>query len=221
MLAIPMVGSLVDDFVVPNGFQELISYIDKQMQANGQVNVLIAGSSCSGKTTLANFLEKYYAENYQVAQINQDNYFKNLKDMVRSIEGFYMPDSLFSFHYMEYREDVQKLLDEGQVLIPEYDVSINHRIPKNHLVVRGQLNIFEGLHTIRILDDLPNCIKVFVDTDEAICLERKIQRDMEKYHVSKMRIIAKWEDMVLPMYHRFVKQQKSQADIVIKTKKGE
>lgn len=221
MLYIPPVGSSMDGFIIREGFSELVKRLEQQVEQYGIVNILIAGSSCSGKTTLANFLENYYAQTYRVTRINQDDYFRNLKDMVRSVNGFYMPDSLFSFHYMELREDVKKLLEDGQTVIPEYDIVNNRRISKTKLVNRGQIQIFEGLHTIRILENLPVAIKVFVDTDESICLNRKIERDTSKYHVNTKRVIAKWEDVVQPMYERFVKPQKAQADIIIKTKRGE
>lgn len=217
MLSIPKAGTVIETFVVPYGFSDLIKKLENYLEEYEFVNVMIAGSSCSGKSTLADFLENYYTSSCRITRINQDNYFRNLKDMVHSEDGYPIPDSLYSFYFMEYREDIKRLLKEGQTLIPEYDIAMNRRISKTKLVKCEKLQIFEGLHTIRILEDLPVSIKVFMDTDENVCLERKIKRDIAKYQVSKNRIIERWNQMILPMYQQFGKPQKAKADVILKS----
>lgn len=221
MLFIPKVGTTIDGFVIPDGFSQLVTEIEKYLAEYDFINLLIAGATCSGKTSLANYLEKYYSQSYSVVRINQDDYYKDLIEIPRDFNGYAQMDSLYAFSFMEYRNDVKKLLADGMVKVPVYDKCRNKRISKSREVKRGQIQIFEGLHTIRILGDLPVAIKVFLDTDSSLCLKRRIQRDTNQFAVSKRAIVNRWHHGILPMYHQYVLPQKASATIEIKTEEEE
>lgn len=59
--------------------------------------------------------------------------------------------------------------------MPRYDIATNTRVSKNKIVRAGRINVFEGLHTIQLLGELDNCIKIFVDTDIDICLKEELR----------------------------------------------
>lgn len=178
------------------------------------VNILISGISCSGKTTLSNEIKKYFSQNYIISIVSQDNYFKNIEDIPIWEKG-YLTDILDAFHINEFKEDINLLLKNGFVNIPNYDIEINKRISKSNRITLGNINIFEGLHTILSLNDLDNCIKVFIDTDKDICLNRRIQRDFSKYNVPKKIIENNWINNIIPMYEKYIFSQKEMADIII------
>ena len=194
--------------------------INKSLSKYGTVNIIISGSTCSGKTTLANKIQNYFLDKYDVTVVAQDDYFKNLPDIPRAREG-YLTDSSGAFHTEEFKSDVQKLLQDCVVMMPKYDISTNTRISKNKIVRAGKINIFEGLHTIQLLGRLDNCIKIFINTDINICLNRRIARDTSNLGVPEERIRQYWNDCIKPMYDKYILPQKANADIVISCESGE
>ena len=198
---------------------ELWEAIHQKLLMGNSANVMIAGITCSGKTTLANRICEEYQSRYTTAIISQDDYFKNLSDIPRVREG-YLTDSIQAFHADEFRQDVQQLLKTGITIIPQYDISTNTRVAKNKAIRWGRVNIFEGLHTISLLGSMKDCIKVFVDTNMDICLNRRIARDTTKFGIPKERIVQYWTECIQPMCERYILPQKQRADFII-THKGE
>lgn len=179
------------------------------------INIVIAGVSCSGKTTFANELRKLFPRIPHIPIIAQDDYFKNLSDVPRVSQGYLM-DSIEAFHIEEFKQDVQTLIENGVVMMPKYDIATNTRISKNKIVRAGKINVFEGLHTIKLLGDLEHCIKFFIDTDMDTCLERRIARDTSKYGIPERRVRQYWEDCIKPMSEKFILPQKEAADFIIR-----
>lgn len=70
--------------------------ISKYLLSHDTVNVVIAGTTCSGKTTLANEIRNHFSDRYSVTLVAQDDYFKNLPDIPRIREG-YLTDSIEAF----------------------------------------------------------------------------------------------------------------------------
>lgn len=188
--------------------------IEKYLENHSSINILIAGVSCSGKTTLADEICDYFFEKCSVAIVHQDDYFKDLIDIPRW-NGWRVMDVPDAFHINEFREDVKRLLENRYLYMPTYDIASNRRISKTELVPKGKINIFEGLHTIRILDGLENCVKIFVDTDLETCLDRRIARDTTKFGVSREKIETYWNSCILPMSIRYVLPQKDEATIIL------
>lgn len=194
--------------------------LEKSLKSNGTVNVVIAGITCSGKTTLANNIRKYYSNEYEVAIVSQDDYFKDLPNIPRVKKG-YLTDSINAFCTAEFKNDVQMLLQSGTITVPKYDVSTNTRIAKCKIVKVGKINVFEGLHTINLLRDLENSISIFINTEVWLCLRRRIERDTSKYCISETRIRQYWDDCIMPMCEQYIFPQKQFADIIINGKGGD
>jgi|GluameStandDraft_1065615.scaffolds.fasta_scaffold02781_18 uridine kinase len=194
--------------------------IKNHLLVYGSVNVIIAGQTCSGKTTLAKEIRDHFLDEYSVAIISQDDYFKNLEDIPHS-PGGYLTDSIDAFHVAEFRDDVYTLLKNSIVTMPNYDVATNTRINKNKIVSAGKINIFEGLHTISILYDMTNCINIFVDTDVDVCLKRRIVRDTSKYGIPEHVIKPYWKHCIMPMCEEYIFPQLEYADVTINRKGGD
>lgn len=193
-----------------NVFEEISKYLNH----HETVNIIISGVSCSGKSTLATKIQKYFCSRCEVTVVEQDEYFKNLSDIPRSTLG-YLTDSIEAFHSDEFKNDVQKLLVENLAIMPKYDIATNTRISKNKIVRKGKINIFEGLHTINLLKDLDNAIKIFVDTDIDTCIKRRIDRDTTKFDIPKQIIIRHWNNCIQPMNEKYILPQKQFADIIL------
>ena len=176
------------------------------------MNIIISGISCSGKTTLSNKINNSL-------HFEQDWYFKDKKDIPLSRKG-YLFDSPNAFHMNEFKQDVEKLLEEGFVHVPDYDIKTNSRIQKNRIVYKKDINIFEGLHTISELRNLKDSINVFVDTPLEECLKRRIQRDT-KYGISEEIVKKYFYEVMIPMYKQYIEFQKQYADLIIKGSEDE
>jgi len=195
--------------------ENIYDIIKQRIKQSGTLNVMIAGATCSGKSTLANQLVSDFSKDVAVVLIRQDDYFKDLSDIPKVAQGYLM-DSVNAFHTHEFKQDIEQLLTTGRVLIPRYNVSKNRRIAKDAQIDSGVLNIFEGLHTISLLRNIENSISVFLNTPLELCLERRIKRDMDLYNVPESRIRENFNECILPMYRSYIAPQLNIADITIK-----
>lgn len=171
------------------------------------MNIVISGMSCSGKSTFADEFKNFL-------HFEEDWYFKDKKD-IPCVRSGYLFDSINAFNVSELKSDVDKLLRDGSVLVPNYDVVNNRRIDKNSVVYKEDINVFEGLHMISILKDLGDTVSVFLDTDLDLCLKRRIERD-KKYGISEDVIVSYFRDVMIPMYECYILPQKKYSDYVIK-----
>lgn len=181
---------------------------------NDKINILISGCTCSGKTTLANSLSDHSKRSCTV--ISQDNYFKNIEDIPITREKKLLFDSPNAFYMSEFSTDMDRLISEGKVLIPNYSVKANHRLSKDIEVLSSNINIFEGLHTIRTLRGFDNIFKIFLDTDIDLCLERRIERD-KKYGMSRELVEEYFWKCIYPMYKSYIENQKNLADYIVES----
>ena len=188
--------------------------IRQRIKRDGTVNVIIAGATCSGKSTLSDMLVKVFNDEVTVAVVRQDDYFKDLSEMPKIAKGF-LTDSINAFHSQEFRQDVDLLLTTGKIVIPQYDVSQNLRIAKDKQITSGDIIIFEGLHTISLLRGIEKSISIYIDTPLEICLERRVARDTGLYGIPENRIRENFTECIIPMYRSYIAPQMKMADIVI------
>ena len=191
---------------------DIVNLIKQKVLADGICNVVIAGGTCSGKTTLANEIQNQLAKEFSTSIIRQDSYFKDIQNVPKIPKGYLM-DSPNAFHANEFKQDAERLICEGTVVVPHYDVSLNKRVSKNILIKRAQVNIFEGLHAISMLDGLPNKLTIFLTTALEICLDRRIDRDIKLYGISEERVREHFDDCITPMYHSYIASQIERAEI--------
>lgn len=192
---------------------DIYEKISSFLETHNTANVIIAGQTCSGKTTLANRILNYFDGIYSVSIISQDDYFKNLCD-IPIANNKYLMEIPEAFWIEEFLDDVHSLLQYGSVYMPNYDIASNSRKNKNKLIYSGQINIFEGLHTIEVLDSLENSISIFVDTSPDVCLKRRVERDSMNLGIPEKIIRQHWTDCIQPQSERFILPQKNFADIV-------
>ena len=191
---------------------DLARMIERKVQVDGICNIIIAGGTCSGKTTLANYLQSRLSKEFSVSLIKQDDYYKDIQDVPKIRDGYLM-DSPNAFHSSEFRQDAEKLLLEGKTIAPRYDMAQNKRISKDIPINRSQVNIFEGLHTLSMLEGLPDSLAIFLDTPLDVCLERRINRDTELYGVPIERVRENFNDCIAPMYHSYIAPQMEKAEV--------
>ena len=175
----------------------------------------VGGGSASGKTTLVgSIVEAFGGEG--VAVIEHDCYYRDRSDLTleeRESINYDHPESLETDLLVRHLE---VLADGGQVDVPVYDYASHTRSAEVTRVVGGRLIIVEGL---LVLDDERLCemfdIKVFVEADEEIRLERRIRRDVAERGRTRESVINQHRETVEPMHRRFVEPSKSRADIIV------
>lgn len=190
----------------------------------GTVFVFIAGISCSGKTTMSKKIEKDFSSKYSVTTLSEEIYLKNLKNIPR-IDSEYLREIPGAYYLKELKEDIMMLVKEGWTCIPDYDFEMHQRISKDSVVKLSRINVFEGLHMLKVAEDmdLPNSILVFVGTDPKSCMIRKIKTTLKGRHIkskerqtSQEEIKKLWYSTITSLNKEYIEPQISYADVVIK-----
>jgi uridine kinase len=175
----------------------------------------ICGGTGSGKTTVANrILESVNASD--VAFIQQDSYYRNLKDLpldYRQAVNFDHPDALDNELLVHH---IRKLKGGGSVELPLYDFKTHTRLSQTLLIEPKPIVIIEGILIFtdpRLLEQMD--IKVFVDTPDDIRFIRRLRRDIAERGRTIDSVIDQYLKTVRPMHMQFVEPSKRLADVII------
>ncbi|MBA2734924.1 MAG: uridine kinase [Acidobacteria bacterium] len=175
----------------------------------------ICGGTGSGKTTVANsILESVNAS--EVAFIQQDSYYRNLKDLpldYRQAVNFDHPDALDNDLLVHH---VRKLKGGGSIELPVYDFKTHSRLNDTVLIEPKPIVIIEGILIFaesRLLEQMD--IKVFVDTPDDIRFIRRLRRDIAERGRTVDSVIEQYLVTVRPMHMQFVEPSKRYADVII------
>ena len=175
----------------------------------------ICGGTGSGKTTIANrILESVDARD--VAFIQQDSYYRNLKDLpldYRQAVNFDHPDAIDNDLFVHH---IRKLKAGGSVELPIYDFRTHSRASETVLIEPKPIVIVEGILIFadpRILQQMD--IKVFVDTPDDIRFIRRLRRDTAERGRTIDSVIEQYLATVRPMHMQFVEPSKRYADVII------
>ncbi len=190
---------------------EILQIIEEYYQIKKQLNILISGPTCSGKSTLGEEINNYFGN---ASLVQQDWYFKDLNQIPKTNNGYLM-DSVNAFEQSEFISDVNYLLKNGFCLVPNYLIEINKRKNKSKKIYLQSINIIEGLHVINTFEEIENKITIYLDTSLDECLRRRIARDQQFLNISKDRIEQYFSKCMIPMYEYYIKSQKEKADIIL------
>jgi len=175
----------------------------------------ICGGTGSGKTTVANrILESVSAS--EVAFIQQDSYYRNLKDLpvdYRNAVNFDHPDALDNDLLVHH---IRKLKAGGSVELPIYDFKTHTRQNETLLIEPKPIVIIEGILIFvdpRLLEQMD--IKVFVDTPDDIRFIRRLRRDVAGRGRTVDSVIEQYLATVRPMHIQFVEPSRRYADVII------
>jgi uridine kinase len=175
----------------------------------------ICGGTGSGKTTIANrILQSVSAD--EVVFIQQDLYYRNLKDMpldYRNAANFDHPDALDNDLLVNH---LKKLNAGEPVELPIYDFRTHTRLPDTTPIQAKPIVIVEGILIFaepRLLEQMD--IKVFVDTPDDIRFIRRLKRDIAERGRTLDSVIEQYIATVRPMHNQFVESSKRHADVII------
>ncbi|MFA5359176.1 MAG: hypothetical protein WC310_05180 [Patescibacteria group bacterium] len=197
----------------PNGLKNILTAMTYYSKP---ALIAIAGCSCSGKS----FLAKALNEASPATILPLDNFFRDIDDpaLPRDKNNRHLFEAPESYWKDQYLAAAVALLTGKTVILPTYDLATNKRLPTTGQTVSPNTTIVaEGLYAITFLSALSApVLKVFLDTDLEICLNRRIARDVPRWNITAEKVREIFFAKVLPYYQMFIAKQKSLADIVIK-----
>jgi uridine kinase len=176
----------------------------------------IAGGSGSGKTFfLKCFLEHFTAN--EVCLISQDDYYfpvaHNMTKEENKLYNFDLPSTIDHDHF---EDDIFKILDNQSFEKAEYTFNNPNIVPKMLEIKPAPIVLVEGLfilHFKKISEILD--MKIFIDADEDIALQRRLKRDLIERGYSHDDVLYKWMNHVVPAYKEFLLPYKNECDKII------
>ena len=175
----------------------------------------ISGGTGSGKTTVANRILET-VESSEVVFIQQDSYYRNLKDLpldYRHVANFDHPDALDNDLLVNH---IRRLRAGESVDLPIYDFRTHTRSIETQAVMPKPIVIVEGILIFadpRLLEQFD--IKVFVDTPDDIRFIRRLGRDIAERGRTLDSVIEQYMATVRPMHMQFVEPSRRFADVII------
>ena len=176
----------------------------------------IAGGSGSGKTFfLKRFLDHFTPE--EVCLVSQDDYYfpvaHNMTKEENKLYNFDLPSTIDHDHF---EQDIYKLLNYESICKKEYTFNNIDAVPKMLEIKPAPILIVEGLfilHFRKIAQELD--LKIFIDADEDIALQRRLKRDLLERGYSNEDAYYKWVNHVVPAYKEYLLPYKDECDRVI------
>ena len=184
--------------------EPITTEITRRFRQEGMRVVLVAGPSCSGKTTTSRFLNHMLRDNgIQPCVVSLDNYFLNLDQRPLDPNGGIDYESFYGLDVKQLGRDVASLLAGDQVSMPTYDYI------KGERTYRGNTLKLEGLHALNplLVPDLEEDKKfrLFVTAQATIYygersgldehdnrLLRRIYRDYNSRGASALQTLQWW-----------------------------
>jgi uridine kinase len=161
----------------------------------------IAGGSGSGKTFFLNrFLDHFSPD--EVCLLSQDDYYIPVAHKMTPEENkLYNFDLPRTIDYEQFEHDVSKLLNREVIYKKEYTFNNPNIVPKLLEIKPAPIIIVEGLFILHFkgIADLFD-MKIFVDADEDVALQRRLKRDLLERGYSHDDVIYKWINHVVPAY---------------------
>jgi uridine kinase len=175
--------------------------------------IAIAGCSGSGKTTLAAEI----ARTLGGVHFHFDNYYRDLSHLPlaeRARQNFDDPAILEGPLLIA---DVAALAQGKTIERPLYDFASYIRIPgQSETVHPGPFVLVEGLFALYFPELLPLYqLRVYIDTPDELCFERRLKRDMEERGRSAESVRRQYDLTVRPASLAFVRPSAVHAELTV------
>jgi uridine kinase len=176
--------------------------------------IAITGGSGAGKTTVARALARRLGAGAVV--IAEDDYYhcaSTIPNFDAATYNFDAPDSKEHALLIEHLE----LARSGAAFDkPVYDLVTHRRKPNVERIAHAEVVVVEGIHLfakpeLRALFD----VRVFMESDEALRLGRRMIRDVEARGRTPRSVMAQFFMSVRPMHEAHVAPQRAHADLVL------
>jgi uridine kinase len=176
----------------------------------------VAGGSGSGKTFfLKCFLNHFKKE--EICLLSQDDYYYRVGHTMTAEENklynFDLPSTIDNGQFVN---DIKNLINGDTVYQKEYTFNNPNAEPKLLEIQPAPIVMVEGLfilHFEKIAEILD--MKIFIDTDEDIALQRRLKRDLIERGYPEGDVLYKWNNHVMPAFNDYLLPYKDQCDKII------
>ncbi len=175
----------------------------------------IAGGSGSGKTFFLRCFLNHFTQG-EVCLVSQDDYYHPVGEMTAEENKLYNFDLPSTIDNAQFTRDIHGLLSGETVYKKEYTFNNSSVVPKILEIKSAPVIIVEGLFILhfREIADLLD-LKIFIDTEEDVALQRRLKRDLVERGYSEDDILYKWMNHVLPAYKEFLLPYKGECHKII------
>lgn len=172
----------------------------------------IAGPSCAGKTELARWL----AARLAAPVLNLDHYYIDLAHLPLEERARTNFDEPAAVDRDAIIHDVAALRRGEPVVAPLYDFAAHARARGGERIVPGGLVVVEGLFALYWPELRQHFfVKLFVDAPDALCLARRLKRDVRERGRTPESVRAQFAATVQPGAERFIRPTRVFADLVL------
>ena len=176
----------------------------------------IAGGSGSGKTFFLKCFLNHFKDS-EVCLVSQDDYYFRVAHKMTAEENkLYNFDEPSTIDNDLFMSDIAKLINGETVLQKEYTFNNPNAEPRLLEIKPAPIVIVEGLFILhfeaiaQLLD-----LKIFIDTDEDIALQRRLRRDLLERGYPEDAVLYKWNNHVVPAYKTYLLPYREECDEVI------
>jgi uridine kinase len=115
-----------------------------------------------------------------------------------------------------FMSDISKLINGETVLQKEYTFNNPNAEPRLLEIKPAPIVIVEGLFILHF-EDIAQLLdlKIFIDTDEDIALQRRLRRDLLERGYPEDAVLYKWNNHVVPAYKTYLLPYREECDEVI------
>lgn len=168
--------------------------------------ISITGSSGSGKTYIARILSTSL-KNCSVLSL--DNYYKSSNKPPTNF------DKPSSFDWRLIRDHLSKLKNNCSINSPLYSFKNHKRLKKTKVVYPSPIILVEGLYALHPKIKRYVDFGIFLDVPLALCLKRRIRRDIRERGRTKESIIHQFNSTVKPAFYKYILPTIRNADLVL------
>ncbi|RIL06296.1 MAG: uridine kinase [Proteobacteria bacterium] len=178
--------------------------------------IAIAGGSGSGKSCLSRALIAALSP-HRAAVIELDYYYRDQTRLDRAERDKLNYDHPDSLELSLLQEHLAALRAVRPVDVPQYDYALHTRSSKSLPIDPKPFILVEGILALH-LESLRKAynLKVYIDTPEAVRLERRLARDAVERRRTAQSVLEQWNSTVLPMHRQFCEPTKQYSDLVLR-----
>ena len=174
----------------------------------------IAGGTCSGKSTLIKKIKEEFGD--AITMLSHDFYYKAHNDVPfeeRKKLNYDHPDSFDTDLMIGH---IKQLINGESIERPVYDFTIHNRIDETVTVNPSKVIVVEGILIFENKELRDMCdIKVFIDTDDDVRINRRIVRDVSERGRTLESVVTQYLTTVKLMHEQFEEPSKKYVDLII------
>jgi uridine kinase len=180
------------------------------------VMLAIVGGSAAGKGTLAAALATLLPG--KVQRLELDAFYRDQSHRPLRVRAGLNFDHPAAIDWPRVRQVFDALRAGKSAGVPEYDFATHTRKPAGRWCPPAPFVVWDGLWLLdwswlgRAFD-----FSVYVECEPALCLARRLRRDVAERGRRPASVTRQYLDAVLPMQRRFVDRQRLWADAVLRS----